>query len=827
MMNKILPLFVLLILNFISISIFAQSAEKKQTTTFRTENTIKIDGILNESDWQKANVIDGLVQLEPTPGEPSGQKSAIKVIYDNQAIYVGATLYDTKPNEILQELSERDNMGNTDWFGLMIDAYQDGINGLGFYVTASGVQIDIKYSAIGGNGGGNFIFSGDTNWDAVWDSEVNFTEEGWVVEMKLPYSALRFPNKDEQVWNINFGRGVRRDRETSFWNPIDPNGPGFVQQAGVIDGIKNIKAPVRLSATPFVATYFQNYFDPEGNPKSSWGRSTSGGMDIKYGINDAFTLDMTLIPDFGEAQSDNQVLNLSPFEVRFDENRQFFTEGTELFNKGGLFYSRRIGGRPLHFGNVEDNLKDGEEIVSNPSETQLYNATKISGRTKKGLGIGFFNAVAGASEAIIKDTEGNERQIQTSPLTNYNVTVLDQNLKNNSYVSLVNTNVLRNGADYDANVTAVGGELKNKENSYGLSTIGKLSQKIYTDSIDIGHAYSIGLGKISGNFNWSVDYGVESHNYDPNDLGFLFSPNSRDIGFNMNFNVFKPFWGDRFNSGGVGMWTGYSRLQQPNVYIDYGINIWAWARTKNFTNFNLWFYGEPFQTYDYFEPRTDDFSRFYAFPRSFNVGGWISTDYRKKFAIDFNGNVRPFEEDGRYRINFGIAPRYRVNNKLSFRWRVNNNNALKDVGYVDKVDDDIIFGIRDQIVVENVFNTNYIFNNNMSLTFRLRHYWAKASYHSFHKLSEDGHLVETDYNEFNDNSFNAMNIDAVYRWRFAPGSDIFVIWKNSILGWDDAQDNVIYDYRNSINGLTNTPQTNSLSIKIIYFLDYLALTGKG
>ena len=114
----------------------------------------------------------------------------------------------------------------------------------------------------------------------------------------------------------------------------------------------------------------------------------------------------------------------------------------------------------------------------------------------------------------------------------------------------------------------------------------------------------------------------------------------------------------------------------------------------------------------------------------------------------------------------------------------------------------------------------------MSLTFRLRHYWAKAAYHSFHKLGEDGHLTATDYNEFNDNSFNAMNIDAVYRWRFAPGSDIFIIWKNSILGWDDVQNDVIYDYRNSINGLSNTPQTNSLSIKIIYFLDYLALTGK-
>lgn len=152
-------------------------------------------------------------------------------------------------------------------------------------------------------------------------------------------------------------------------------------------------------------------------------------MDVKYGISDAFTLDMTLIPDFGQAQSDNKVLNLSPFEVQFNENRQFFTEGTELFNKGGLFYSRRIGGTPLNYGKAYNNLQDGEEVVENPLAPQLYNATKISGRTAKGLGIGFFNATSGRTVATIRNSEGIERQVETDPLTNFNVLVFDQNLK--------------------------------------------------------------------------------------------------------------------------------------------------------------------------------------------------------------------------------------------------------------------------------------------------------------------------------------------------------------------------------------------------------------
>ena len=177
-------------------------------------------------------------------------------------------------------------------------------------------------------------------------------------------------------------------------------------------------------------------------------------MDIRYGINDAFTLDMTLIPDFGEAISDNQVLNLGPFEVRFDENRQFFKEGIELFNKGNLFYSRRIGGAPLNYSSLGDMISEGDSILFNPSETQLINATKVSGRNTNGLGIGVFNAVSARSVAEVIGANDEIREVETNPLTNYNVLVLDQNLKNNSSVSFVNTNVLRFGSEYDANVSA-------------------------------------------------------------------------------------------------------------------------------------------------------------------------------------------------------------------------------------------------------------------------------------------------------------------------------------------------------------------------------------
>lgn len=177
-------------------------------------------------------------------------------------------------------------------------------------------------------------------------------------------------------------------------------------------------------------------------------------MDVKYGINQSFTLDMTLVPDFGQVRSDNQVLNLSPFEVKFDENRSFFTEGTELFSKGDLFYSRRVGARPINFYEVQNQLQANEYVVENPSESRLLNATKISGRTAQGLGIGFFNALTNKMEAVVENNLGERRFIETQPLSNYNILVFDQTLKNNSSVSFINTNVTREGSAYDANLSA-------------------------------------------------------------------------------------------------------------------------------------------------------------------------------------------------------------------------------------------------------------------------------------------------------------------------------------------------------------------------------------
>lgn len=804
----------------------APSIGQKQMQAHRIVNQIKIDGNLSEAEWLTAKNADNFIQNTPDPGQAPTEKTVVKILYDNTALYIGAILYDSNPDSILNQLTERDELGNTDWFGVALDTYQDGNNGVGFVTTPSGIQFDTKYSALSGGNGG--FLNGDENWDAVWNVEARITEEGWEVEMMIPYSAIRFPEAENQIWNINFGRQVRRKRELMFWNEINPAIDGLLNQSGQISGISDIKSPVRLSATPFVAVYAENNYDQNGDPKSSWGRSFQGGMDVKYGLNDAFTLDMTLIPDFGQVQFDNQVLNLSPFEVRFDENRQFFTEGTELFNKGGLFYSRRVGGTPLHRNKVQDQVQIGEEIIENPSESQLINASKVSGRTNTGLGVGIFNALSSQTEATLRNIETNEkRTIQTSPLTNYNVLAFDQNLKNNSYISLVNTNVFRSGEDYEANSTAAVFSLRNKANSYQISGRTALSQKYFTDDTDLGHTADISVAKTSGNFQWSLSYLEESDTYDINDLGFLFNNNERSLDGSINLNRFKQL--GIFNRIGAGLWSGLNWLYNPQEFTSYGINMWVWGRTRNFFAFGVRSYFEPIRGYDYFEPRTEDFSYYYRGPKVARFAGWISSDYRKKFALDLEATILLTDEAGRYNTIFEVGPRYRFNDKWSLNWEVEAQNSHKQEGwvYTNENNGEIIFGVRDNISVTNVLNTTYTFNNKMSFSLRLRHYWSKAEYKSFGLLDHDGELGNTDYNEFNDRSFNSLNVDAVYRWRFAPGSDIFIVWKNNTSQFDNESGQVSYNYGNSVSRLFgDIPTTNSLSIKVLYFLDYLSLKRK-
>lgn len=786
----------------------SQEIIKKQVEAYRTPAPPEIDGLLDEPQWNNAGVATDFYQYDPYNGPPATEKTKVRIMYDDVAVYIGAMMYDNAPDSILTELGFRDSDElNADYILFELSPYNDGLNSSLFGVTASGVQFDAK----------NYNDDDDEGWDAVWQSKVTLLDSGWIAELKIPYSALRFPDKPEQTWGFNAERSIRRKREIDTWNFINKKIEGKTKQAGELTGFRDIEPPLRLSFTPYVSGYLE-----KNAGKSDWDYSFNYGMDLKYGINESFTLDMTLIPDFGQVQSDDQIYNLSPFEVYYEEQRPFFTEGIELFEKGDIFYSRRVGDVPEGFDAVQDSLQQGEFITENPARTNLINATKVSGRTSGGLGIGVFNALSGKTYATISDSLGNTRKILTQPLTNYNMIVIDQNLKHNSYLSLYNSNVYKGKDHYVANVSGTEFQLFNKSTTYSIYGRFNLSQKYFPDSAnDLGFMYTAALMKTSGQFRFSLSQHMESDRYDPNDLGYLQANNEVNYNLEFDYNFYDPFWKFLWMRNSLEFW--YQSLYLPRKFTEFGIFARSRATFRNYltTGFHLWV--RPVDEHDYYESRVN--GRVFLRPPEISFGAFLSPDYRKSFIVDLNGDIERSAEYDQTSWSLEISPRWRVNDRLTFRIRSEYEKDINDLGYVDHLgsgdETDIVFGRRDLQTVENIIQTSYIFTSKLALDFRLRHYWLKAIYDKYYLLDKDGYLDPSAYSENNNFNYNAFNIDAVVRWEFAPGSELALAWKNAILTYNESD--ITRTFFNNLKNTLESPADNSLSIKLLYYLDYLYL----
>ncbi len=807
MKNVLLGL--LLFLPFFS----AQSLnEKKQLGAVRSTGKITIDGLLNEPVWQSANTASGFVTYSPTMGLPETQKTEVKVVYDNTAVYFGVYMYDSAPDSIMRELTKRDQVseGNVDRFKISLNPYNDGQNLFEFEVSAANVQGDVKQSA-SASASENSYRRGDSSWNTVWYSKVSFTSEGWFLEVEIPFAAIRFPKQDVQVWGINFQRTVRRSRETTTWNPIDRKF-GEESQVGELLGIQSVKSPIRLELYPFAAGYYQ--FSPDGN-----GFSYAAGMDLKYGINDAYTLDMTLIPDFGQRKSDQIILNLTPYEVKYSENRQFFTEGMELFDKSGLFYSRRIGKRPSGYSGVWDKLDEGDKILQNPEESKLINVTKISGRNTKNLGVGFLNAMTANTYATIADPEGNEERILTDPFSNYSMIVLDQVFGRNSYVNLTNTNVLTPSTTRMANVTNASLKLRDKNNRFGVSGSGALS--LIYDSLTgkpvSGHSMYFAIGKYGGAFTTSYNFGLMTDTYNPNDMGYLRNNNSigHDLLFSHRF--LEPFW--ILNSLSNSLGFEYNMIYKGREYSEFNISWSTHLLYRNYWDTRISLELSPVETHDWYEPRVAD--RYFVRPAYwlFNLGG--STDYRKKVAAD--AGVQFFRNaKGNHAFQFNISPRLRLNNKFSFFPSVKFVNDLGDEGYVtSRSDGSLVFGNRNIQTVTNSMSGSYVFSNKAALSLSVRHYWSQVKYLRYYLLDDQGGLADyADYHENQNIDFNIFTIDLEYSLNFAPGSYLTLVWKNNISKSEAIDPQSFLSYWDNLQGTMISPQINSFSVKVIYYLDY-------
>jgi hypothetical protein len=789
-------------------NLFGQNP-KKTLHTQSTKEKITIDGRFDEKVWETAEVATDFLMVLPDNGKVIApeKRAEVKIVYDNEAIYVAAKLYDSEPNKIMTQLTQRDAFGSADHFGVQINGYNDGQQEFRFFVSAADVQIDVFYTQSNGE---------DFSWNAIWDSKTRLTDFGWVVEMKIPYAALRFSTESKQTWGINFYREIKRENGKYTWNLLDNKISSESNQAGILEGIENINTPTRLFLIPYSSFYLN-----ASDTRKTYGEF-KGGLDIKYGISDAFTLDAILIPDFGQTKFDDVQLNLSPFEQQFNENRAFFTEGTDLFNKGNLLYTRRIGQTP----GIE--VADNETVIDRPGSIKLINALKISGRTRGGLGIGFLNAISEYTSVTVRNNDtGQIRQQTLAPLTNYNVFVLDQRFNTNSSISLVNTNVTRDGSFRDANVSAVVWDLNTKSNSF--QALGNFEYSgINATENKTGIRSFAEFNKTKGKIRFGIGGFVISQDFDNNDLGINFETGYYNFYSNISYRILNPTKlvnGFRINLNTYTVYhTETGLLKQANYNTNFHVT------TKKNHDFGIGINIDPFESHE-FDPRIG-INGYNVNPARY--GGWVyfSSNYNYKFAFDIEPNYTKYNEKGRQSYDITVSPRYRFSDKFLAVYSFNAFRYTNDNGYATAIDtdlnsatpDDVIFGYRNVISYSNSLSARYSLNSDMSFILLARHYWSYSQNKKYLLLQPDGRLIDyTNPVPNQDQDFSTWNLDLTYSWWFAPGSQISVLYRNYSSNFSDI---IRKDFDNNVKDLLNDRALSHIfSVSIKYYIDYNSIKG--
>ena len=775
---------------------FSAFAQKKILLAKPRSGNITIDGKIEEEEWLKnTEIASDFIMFIPDNGKiiSADKKTDVKILYDDDAIYISATLNDNEPDKIQRELTQRDIFGVADHFAVYINGFNDGQQDYRFFVSASGTQMDCLATEE----------TEDFSWDAIWQSSVKITSTGWIVEMRIPYAAFRFPKNKKQNWGINFMREIKRKNQKYTWNYVDAKIGAVLTQSGILDGIENINPPTRLFFIPYTSAYYQK-------DNTSSDKTFKAGLDIKYGINHAFTLDAILVPDFGQTKFDNAILNLEPFEQQLNENRPFFTEGTNLFNIGNLFYSRRIGGIPTQTPSVANN----EEITNYPSNVDLINAVKISGRTKKGLGIGFLNAVTEKTFATIKNTDSNSiRKEVIEPLTNYNILVFDQRFRQNSSVSFINTNTTRNGSFRDANVAGLIFDLNTRANTYNLS--GDFKYSSINDVKDYsGFKTYLDFAKTSGKYRYILSGKYISENYDVNDLGIIFYTNYHNAYVNGSYRILNPT--KYFNT--------FNIEQEINIEVQnttgklqeswYKTILKATTLNNHYLEFGL--IASPYENFDFYEPRSA--GKYVYIPSRIESYIQFETNRNHNLNFDIYLSGIKYDEKGRSTFNILTGPKYRFNNKFSLSYYIDYNRQANDIGWVADNDPDIIFARRNIETFQNDFTGKYSITDKMTINLTARYYWSYSSNKNFYTLNDNGYVTpDSTFNMNKNRNFNSWNFDLSYSWWFAPGSQLSVLYRN----YAQEETNLVERKLNrNLNTIFNTNMTNIFSVSLRYFIDY-------
>ena len=800
--------------------------DQLQMSAQYAEEGIELDGVLNESIWQQAVAIDEFTQFEPVEGAPATQQTEVRVLYGPNNLYVGAMLYDDEPEAIEQALGRRDDYNRADWFLVSLDSYFDRRTSYTFAVNAAGVQFDAIQSASSNRrrgGSANAPRDMDPSWDAIWYSKARVTSEGWLVEMRIPYSMLRFSDKKEQTWGIHFTRRNPRLGEQSEWPHVPRSRrDNLVAEFGQLKGISDVKPRKNIQVTPYTVTRLLREEDPDNIGSALQSQSMDVGGDLKIGLGPNVTLDATINPDFGQVEADPEVLNLTAFENFFEERRPFFVEGIQIYEfsagPGRLLYTRRIG-----------------------ANAPIIGATKLSGRTSKGLSFGVLGAATGDDFNPGRGYGVGRVIQQVGEFSSVGgiLTVFDE--ANNEDGDHLRSFAL--GADWD---------LRFNNNLYGIEGFFAATNRNWLDAgldAETGFAGKMWLRKRQGVWDGFVGVDVFSDEFNPNDLGQIRQNNFfaliSSVGHDINGGrSFGPF-----QRGGMRA----SFIQQ--VSYDEGINMgqeFDIGTRLTFKGFQSIRFGieaaNLFGGYDIFETRG---LLPWNAPSSFNIGGDFETDERKSWQLEpgydftfYNNGGRETELSLEGQLNAGS--RLSLSAEIRGGWEDNvsawssnesfqrSENGWSIGGEADAPDEltaadyvllsqetnldplfaDVtpfsdgqyyvsLFGERDTRSADITLRSTVTFTSTLSLQLYGQMFAARGRYQDFQLHIDRDQLVDfADYPKRDEFAFSRLQSNVVLRWEYRPGSSLFLVWTHGRRAEDafnPLSPDPISPYDNSLN----------------------------
>ncbi len=380
----------------------------------------RVDGRLDDVAWWPAPVHSDFVQRDPNQGQPPTEPTEFRVVYSDDALYVGVRAWDSRPHEIAAHLTRRDGFPPSDWIIIGIDSYRDRRTAFSFAVNPAGVKQD------------SYIYDDgfhDDSWDAVWDVDCSTDSLGWIAEFRIPFSQLRFARTARQVFGFQVVRILRRLNEETHWRLMPREESGVVSLFGELEGIAGIPTPRRAEVLPYASLTSMWNERITGDPfHTGRDRNIRAGLDVNVGVTSNMSLSASVNPDFGQVEADPAVVNLTAFETFLPEKRPFFGEGLDMFRftlwgMEQLFYTRRIGRSPQGVANRRGGV--GQDIT----ETTIYSAAKLSGKTSGGWTVGLLSALSAEEAAMVIDSAGNAHDDPVEPMTNYVVGRLAKDLR--------------------------------------------------------------------------------------------------------------------------------------------------------------------------------------------------------------------------------------------------------------------------------------------------------------------------------------------------------------------------------------------------------------